>query len=284
MRASHLVWGTPEAIPLWLRQGAYSRQDYIHILETHVRTVMQHFRGRVTEWSIANEAVGRSRNPADADFWADRIGPEYVEMAFRWADATAPESVLIFNEDNNEVPRDAETRWRIDTMWSMVQAMRAQGIGVDVVGMQGHLLLPWNSAVLPDEAEIAATMRRFASLGVKVHITEMDVDLHGRPGTQADRWAFQAALYGRMVRACLASQVCTGYTTWGVSDKDSWITCGNSDWGCIDHPDGDPLLLDRKYRPKPAYFAVQAALSGDWTAREIEGKQRAGRQGRGTVR
>ena len=87
VRASHLVWGATEesstAIPDWLRNGRFSRDEYIQILREHVTTIVSHYKGRVTEWSIANEAVSRSAWEG-SDFWMDKIGPPYIEMSFQW--------------------------------------------------------------------------------------------------------------------------------------------------------------------------------------------------------
>jgi endo-1,4-beta-xylanase len=105
---------------------------------------------------------------------------------------------------------------------------------------------------------VIKTMQKFGALGVDVYITEMDVDLHTINGTQEERWMYQAEVYRDMMLACLESSVCKGFATWGTSDVTSWITC-KYDW-CIKHPDGDPLLFDRDFNPKPAYFALQEAL------------------------
>jgi Glycosyl hydrolase family 10 len=111
VRASHLVWGAMEshAIPDWLLNGQFNRDDYIQILHEHVNMVVSHFKGRVTEWSIANEATSRSFSPG-ADFWGDKIGPDYIEMAFRWARAADPSGILIFNDDNNQSLFDPSTQ------------------------------------------------------------------------------------------------------------------------------------------------------------------------------
>jgi endo-1,4-beta-xylanase len=259
VRAFHLVWGA-EVCPLpdWLLQGQFSRQEYVQILEEHVKTVVTHFQGRVTEWSIANEAISRSLYNW-IDFWRDNIGLEYIEMAFRWAREADPQAILIFNDFNNDGPRDPGTEMITNEMYATVKELKSQGVPIDVVGMQMHVLLPWASKVPPQKEDVLKTMRLFADLGVAIYVTEFDVDLHAQTGSQQERWDYEASLYREMMEACLESGVCQSFTTWGVSDSTSWITCP---WdGCVKFLDADPLMFDREFRPKPAYYAVRDALA-----------------------
>jgi endo-1,4-beta-xylanase len=216
------------------------------------------YKGRVHEWSIANEYP--SRTFWAADFWNEKIGPEYVEMAFRWAREADPGATLIFNDANNESPRDRETTRNLDEMYDTVRELVDRGVPIDVVGLQMHLLLKWHSPIAPTKEAVMATMHRFADLGVRVYITEFDVTLTKHPGTQAERWAYQAQLYRDMLEACLESGVCDSFTTWGISDSTSWITCEDP-WCQLREPNADPLMFDREFNPKPAYWAVRDVLS-----------------------
>jgi len=263
VRASHLVWGAYEsnAIPDWLLESDFSRDEYIEILQEHVRTVVSHYKGRVTEWSIANEATNRSFCQSGCDFWNDKIGPEYIEIAFRAAREADPDAILIFNDDNNQSPQDEGTTRVIDKMYATVQDLRSRGVPIDVVGMQMHLLLPWNSQILPKKSAVIETMRRFAELGVDIYVTEFDVNLEARQGTRQEKWDLEAAVYRDMVEACVESGVCKSFATWGISDSTSWLTCTYD--LCQKMPNADPLMYDGQFQPKPAYLAVRDALSGE---------------------
>ncbi len=253
VRASHLVYGSSGALPDWLLQGSFSRDETKEILQEHIRTVIGHYKGRVDEWSVANEAVSRSFTPG-TDFWADRIGPEYVEMAFRWAREADPGATLILNDANNEHARDAATMAVIERMVQVVADLKARQVPVDVVGMQGHLLGPGSSPIAPWKTGIVRTMQRFGALGVQVYVTEFDVNLQDVAGSQESRWSYQSWLYREMVSACIASGVCHSFSTWGISDAESWLTCTAP--GCHNLPNADPLMFDRNYQHKPAYYAV----------------------------
>ena len=63
-----------------------------------------------------------------------------------------------------------------------------------------------------------------------------------------------------MAEACIESGVCDSFSTWGISDKDSWLTCTEY-FFCQRLPNADPLMFDKDYQPKPAFFAVYDAFA-----------------------
>jgi endo-1,4-beta-xylanase len=245
-------------IPDWLIKGHFTRDDYNQILTEQIKTLISRYKGKVTEWSIANEAISRSQYPG-SDFWMDKIGPDYIEIAFRAAREADPNAILIFNDNDNESPRDANTRFVVVKMVDTVKTLKARGAPVDVVGMQMHLLLKYSSPIPPKKADVIETMKKFGALGVKVYITEFDVDVSKVSGTQEQKWAYEADLYRDMFKACLEYGVCTNFSTWGISDSNSWITCLDS-WCSLRIPSADPLMFDRNFNPKPSYFAIRDVL------------------------
>jgi endo-1,4-beta-xylanase len=271
VRASHLVWGSPEAIPDWLLYSNYTRDEYITILEDHIKTVIGHFRGRVQEWSIANEAIERivCERADFYDFWYRKIGPDYIKVAFQTAREADPRGILILNSGSNYPPNYPPfmecLNPTINKLHETVIALNAGATKlVDVIGMQMHLLTAWDTKVPPGKADVIQIMKKFSELGVRVYITEMDVNLNFLQNsypTQEQRWAYQAGIYRDMVDACLESGACDSFATWGISDSMSWVI--TSCPGCWNEPEpnGDPLMFDRNFLPKPAYFAVRDVLA-----------------------
>jgi endo-1,4-beta-xylanase len=134
---------------------------------------------------------------------------------------------------------------------------------VDVVGMQMHLLTH-DIESLPQKTDVITIMQGFSQLGVRVYITEMDVNLTYIQNTypkQEERWAYQAGIYQDMVDACLESGACDSFATWGISDSMSWIITSCPGCWKKPEPNGDPLMFDKNFLPKPAYFAVRDALA-----------------------
>jgi len=273
---SHLVWGALEAYPDWLRNGNYTREDHIKLLEQHIKSMIERYKGRIQMWSIANEAAERdfyyskpyvyqqtqTSRPDFADFWYEKIGPEYIEMAFRWAREADPDAVLIFNSGVAPSPLTGDARLISDQMYETVKDLKGRGVPIDAIGTQMHLLFPTDKQEAPQKEAVIAYMRRYAKLGVRVYITEFEVDLGSTHGTQEERYAYQAQIYRDVMDACLESGACDGFITWGVSDSLSWVTCSQPYPNCMNEPTGDPLMFDRDFDPKPAYLAVRDALEG----------------------
>ncbi len=96
-------------------------------------------------------------------------------------------------------------------------------------------------------------MRRFAGMGLQAQVTEIYVgtSVLGVTGvSELDRRRRQADAFGAAARACNAVSACTRLTTWGVTDRFSWLGVGQA-----------ALLFDAKLRPKPAYAAVRDAFA-----------------------
>ena len=55
----HANWppGSDSALPSWLTQGNWTRDQAIEILREHIVTVVGRYRGRVKRWAVVNEGV-----------------------------------------------------------------------------------------------------------------------------------------------------------------------------------------------------------------------------------
>jgi endo-1,4-beta-xylanase len=229
-----LLTNTATALTGW------RRDDLLAVMENHIRTVMAHFAGEIGEWDVVNEPMADDGSLAPT-VWERFIGPDYIDLALRTAHAADPKAKLFINDFAVEGPGR-----KLDGLVNLVTGLLARGVPLDGVGLQMHTHI----AGFLDEATIENTMRRFANLGLKVEITEMDVGTSLLDVTRADRLARQAQAYSAAAQACNAVVACTRFTTWGFTDAVSWLAVGESG-----------LLFDRRYRPKPAYAAVRSAFA-----------------------
>ncbi len=234
-----LVWH--QQLPDWLTQGQFSRDELKAILREHIRTLVTRYRGRVASWDVAAEAVAEDGKPRET-FWSRGIGPDYLVLAFQWAHEADPQAHLRYNDYGGE--GDGA---KSDGIYDLVAGLRRKGAPIHGVGLQMHASLK----DAPRASEVRINMKRLAALGLETHISEMDVML-SLPASRADLRT-QAALYRDMLQACLAVPQCRSFSTWGASDRYSWI------------PEffpgqGDALLFDKDNRAKPAYHSVQRLL------------------------
>jgi endo-1,4-beta-xylanase len=170
-----------------------------------------------------------------------------VEQVFRWAHAADPGALLFYNDAEGET-----LNAKSDAIYAMVKDFKRRGVPIDGVGLQMHLF-----DVHPDIASIAANIARFTSLGVQVHITEMDVSLPTAPMEKLSKqtWRGKARSTAASRAHACPHPGCTAIQTWGFTDKYSWIrskTKGTK---------GAALPFDRNYVAKPACLALKRALS-----------------------
>ncbi|GAB2596023.1 endo-1,4-beta-xylanase [Streptomyces capparidis] len=229
-----LVWHSQ--LPSWV--GDVPADELHSVMTGHITNVMKHYRGEVQTWDVVNEVFNEDGTLRSTVF-LDKLGEGYIADAFRAARAADPKAKLFINDYNVEGVNDKST-----AMYNLVRDLRAKGVPIDGVGLQAHLVL----------GEVPSTLRqniqRFAALGVDVRITELDVRLP--TPADATELAQQASDYHQVVSACVAVSRCRGVTTWGVTDKHSWVPGWFEGYG-------DALIFDADYRPKPAYRAVAAA-------------------------
>jgi len=260
----NLVWHSQ--VPKWVFEDAegkpVTRDVLLQRMHDHISTVVGRYKGRIQSWDVVNEALNEDGTLRQSK-WSKIIGEDYIEKAFQYAHEADPKAELNYNDYSLE--NEAKRKGAID----LVKKLQAHGIPVAVVGVQGHDDLNWPSAELED-----ATITDFAKLGVKVAITELDVDvLPSAWGQTADvalsvksnpkinpypnglpddvqkaltkQYASLFAVY--MKHRAVMSRV----TFWGVTDADSW----KNNWPAFGRTNY-PLLFDRAGQPKPAFDAV----------------------------
>ena len=246
VRGHTLVWGNQ--LPQWMLEGKYTREQWIQILHDHITTVVGHYRGAnndhtVFAWDVVNESVSKEGALFD-NFWLQKIGPEYITLAFQFAHEADPDALLFYNDNGGEGLNP-----KSQGIYNLVQGLVKSGVPINGVGLQMHT----DTAVAPPEAELVANMKRLTDLGLQVQITEMDVRVQYINKSLSEKLQDQAGIYRRVMSACLQSPNCTGFFTWGLTDRFSWIP------GYTGKPDA-PLLFDENYQPKPALDAILEVL------------------------
>ncbi|WEO94756.1 endo-1,4-beta-xylanase [Streptomyces sp. FXJ1.172] len=225
VRGHTLAWYAQQ--PAWMQSlsGSSLRQAVID----HINGVVGHYKGKIAQWDVVNEAFADGNSGARRDSNLQRTGNDWIEVAFRTARAADPAAKLCYNDYNIENWNWAKTQ----AVYAMVRDFKQRGVPIDCVGFQSH----FNSGS-PYDSNFRTTLQNFAALGVDVAITELDIQ--GAP----------ASTYANVTNDCLAVPRCLGITVWGVRDTDSWRS-------------GDtPLLFNGDGSKKPAYTAVLNALNG----------------------
>ncbi|TRO59183.1 non-reducing end alpha-L-arabinofuranosidase family hydrolase [Streptomyces sp. IB201691-2A2] len=233
VRGHTLVWHSQ--LPSWV-SGITDANTLRGVMNNHITTVMNHYKGRIHSWDVVNEAfadgTGGQHRPS---VFQNLLGDGFIEQASRTARSADPAAKLCYNDYNIENWTAAKTQG----VYRMVRDFKARGVPIDCVGFQAH----FGTGGPPSNFQ--TTLANFAALGVDVQITELDI-------AQAP-----TAAYANTVRACMNVSRCTGITVWGIRDSDSWRAGEN------------PLLFDRNGNKKPAFQSTLTALGGTAATRTV---------------
>ena len=276
VRGHNLCWNLDN--PSWLTNlSSAPPATLFALLHDHISAEVSHYKGQVFAWDVVNEAVDDNASGTGTQMkdsiWYNQpgiglSGTGYVEQAFRWAHEADPAALLFYNEYNIYEPGP-----KFQAVYNMVSDFVRRGVPIHGIGFQMHLGLDG----YPTTEGITETMQAFTSLGLQVHITEMDVKLPvdaSGAATSADLEA-QADIYKRVLQACLGNPGCTGFQTWGFTDKHSWIPASEPGFGAA-------LPFDMEYQPKPAYTSLLQALTTASTI-GVTSSAKRGEGGRGLL-
>lgn len=166
-----LVWHSQA--PKWLfvdNDGKpCSREVLIGRLYNHIMTVVTRYKGKIKGWDVVNEAFEDDGSYRKSPLY-NIIGPEFIELAFQFAHEADPNVELYYNDYSMAKPGKREA------VCKMVRNLKAKGIRIDAVGMQSH-----NGYNYPDYAEYEKTIESLAGEGVKVMLTEIDMNMLPNP-------------------------------------------------------------------------------------------------------
>lgn len=260
-----LVWHSQ--VPQWVFQDAQgqplTRDALLERMHDHIRTVVGRYKGRIGGWDVVNEALNEDGTMRQSP-WYRIIGEDYLLKAFQFAHEADPDAELYYNDYSLE--NEAKRKGAVE----LIRRLKEAGAPITGIGLQGHMKID-----RPDAQQEAATIEAFAALGIRVNISELDIDVLPRttPSDSADvsataagtaranPWAnglpdeMQQALakrYAEFFRVFIDHHSVMGRVTfWGVTDGDSWLnnfpTRGRTNY---------PLLFDREGKPKAALGAI----------------------------
>ncbi|MEO6232572.1 MAG: endo-1,4-beta-xylanase [Ferruginibacter sp.] len=229
----------------------------------HITTVASRYDGKVYSWDVVNEALNENGTMRKSIF-LQKLGDDFVTEAFRTAQAAAPNTQLYYNDYNNELP--AKRAGCI----ALIKKIQAAGVRIDGVGIQGH----WHLGRLPLK-DIEASILEYAALGIQVMFTELDIEVLPRNTQGADvnqrmESTANANPYVNGLPDSVQQKLANDYealfklflkhkdnisrvTFWGVDDGQSWL----NGWP-VRGRTNYPLLFDRNFQPKPAFYKVVA--------------------------
>jgi len=259
-----LVWHSQVPRNLFVDESGnqLSKEALLKRMEIHINTLVERYKGKMHAWDVVNEAL----TPEDGwrkTKWIEIIGPEFMERAFHLAHDADPNAHLIYNDYNMDNPK------RRQLVVDVIKDYKKRGVPIHGVGLQGHWYLD-----SPSIRDIEDSIAAFAAEGMKVHVTELDIDVlpydWGRTAEISTNAEYRETLnpYKDGLPKEINDKLTKRYedlfklflkykdsmeriTFWGISDDLSWKNNfpmrGRTNY---------PMLFDRQHKPKDAYWAV----------------------------
>lgn len=245
VRGHNFVWHWE--IPDWLFENA-DKERILNDLDWHIRTLAERYPD-IYGWDVINEGLddGKEEFFRKKSPWFETFGEDYFKIAFETAGKYLKGKTLFYNDYNEFDPV------KRDKLIALVKKLRAEGAPVSGVGLQCHLGL--NHAF--DLDEVKRGIELYAGLGLKLHITELDVSLYPFEDKEAHteptfkEYKRQAEVYRSVFRIFREyKNEIEAVTLWGVSDDISWLN-----YIPVKRKNGG-LLFDEEQRAKECFYAV----------------------------
>lgn len=258
-----LIWHSQ--LPEFMNKINDSSEMSSH-MKNHINTVVKKYKGRIHTWDVVNEALKEDGTLRESVFF-NVMGERYIEQAFKLAEKADPNADLVYNDYNLCNPKKRAG------VVNLVKQLQKNGAKIDGVGMQAH----WNLKT-PSIQEIENSIIAYSELGVKVSFTELDISVLPNPwelvgadvGQDFAKFEGDKKMdpYPTKLPDSVQIQLAKRYedifklflkhedkisriTFWGITDKNSWL----NDFP-IKNRTNYPLLFDRKYQAKKAYYSI----------------------------
>jgi endo-1,4-beta-xylanase len=232
-------------------------------MTNHINTIVSRYKGRINSWDVVNEALNEDGTLRKSVF-LKTYGKDFLTLAYKLAAKADPKTDLYYNDYNLCTPKKRKGAVEL------VKNLQKNGAKIDGIGEQGH----WHLNT-PTLEEIEQTILDFSALGIKVAITELDISVLPNPknvvGADINQRAEASEKmnpYPKVLPDSIQKQLADRYeaifkiflkhqdkisrvTFWGVNDTQTWLNDfpvrGRTNY---------PLLFDREYKPKKAYFSI----------------------------
>ncbi|MFC0470742.1 endo-1,4-beta-xylanase [Halalkalibacter kiskunsagensis] len=251
VRGHTLVWHNQTSEWIFENQdgNTVDRETLMARMKSHIETVMTRYKGNIYAWDVVNEAISdKSGELLRPSKWLEIAGEDFISKAFEYAHVADPNALLFYNDYNESDPEKREK------IFTLVKSLKDKGVPIHGIGLQAH----WNLES-PSLDLIRQAIERYASLDMKLHITELDISVfkHDDQRTDlkeptAEMMESQAERYGEIFRLFKEyREYITSVTLWGAADDYTWLNNfpvrGRKNW---------PFPFDAEHKPKQSYWEL----------------------------
>ena len=255
LRGHCLMWHSQ--IGKWMYEDNPTKEVFFKRMRNHIHTIVNRYKDVIYCWDVVNEAITDDRKAADPYRQSPLYkiaGDEFIAKAFEYAREADPKALLFYNDYNECDPVKSKR------IYEMVKKMKAAGVPIDGIGMQGHY-----NIYGPSEKEVDDAIKLYKQVVNHIHVTELDIRINEEMGGQL-RFSREGVNVSDSIKQHLADQYARVFrvfrnhkdvvkcvTFWNLSDRDSWLGARNY-----------PLPFDTEYKPKLAYEYIKDMKAPKW--------------------
>ena len=255
LRGHCLMWHSQ--IGKWMYEDNPTKEVFFKRMRNHIHAIVNRYKDVIYCWDVVNEAITDDRNAADPYRQSPLYkiaGDEFIAKAFEYAREADPKALLFYNDYNECDPVKSKR------IYEMVKKMKAAGVPIDGIGMQGHY-----NIYGPSEKEVDDAIKLYKQVVNHIHVTELDIRINEEMGGQL-RFSREGQTVSDSIKQHLADQYARVFrvfrnhkdvvkcvTFWNLSDRDSWLGARNY-----------PLPFDTEYKPKLAYEYIKDMKAPKW--------------------
>ncbi|MCT2537034.1 endo-1,4-beta-xylanase [Aquibacillus koreensis] len=251
VRGHTLVWHNQTSDWIFKNEdgSTVNRERLLERMKSHINTVMERYKGQIYSWDVVNEAVSDSGSNIFRDSkWLEIIGEDFLDKAFEYAHEADPNATLFYNDYNESNPE------KRDKIYTLTKGLVERGVPIHGVGLQAHWKLQ-----SPTYDNIRQAIEKYASLGLQIQVTEMDVSFFEEGDKRTDLLtppddllAVQAERYQMFFEIFREyKEHITSVTYWGGADDYTWLSNfpvrGRKNW---------PLVFDENHNPKKSFWNI----------------------------
>lgn len=260
IRGHNLIWQEAKWLPKWVSEydfGAQPAKAAEALLRKHIVTVCDHFGDAIHSYDVVNEAVDQKTGALRPNVFTERLGAvPQIDLAFRLAHERAPKAELVYND---YMGPDADSAKHRAGVLKLLQDLKSRGTPIHALGLQSHIGSSDDLSTSERQREWRKFLDEVTGMGLRLLITEFDVNDRKLPVDIAKRDAGVAALAKDYLDVTLSYRQCRDFLLWGMTDNVSWL----QEWKEAKREDGAqmrPTPYDDQLRAKPLRDAIAAAI------------------------
>lgn len=232
-RGHVMVWPGWDHLPASIKalQGTVGQDLIPDRVLAHVRDIASATSGWVREWDVVNEPV------SNHDLM-DLFGEEVMDNWFGAASEELQPGTILYLNDYGLLSAGGRNTSKISAIYNMLLGLIARGVPVGGLGLQGHF-----GGELTPPARLVEILDLFASLGLRLRVTEFDIDVTDRE--------LQAQYLRDFFTVLYSHPAVVGIQMWGFWEGAHWRP--------------DAALYDMDWTPRPAAEAYQQLVWEEWT-------------------